>query len=315
MNGRTVATALVLAMTVAPAARAADAPVTSADAAAAQVLFDAARKLMAEGRYAEACPKLEESQRLDAGWGTVINLADCTEHLGRTATAWSLYLDVASGAGQAGQAKRAEFARARAAALDSQLSRVTITVASQAPPDLEIKRDGVRVGRAQWDMAVPVDPGEHVVEAAARGRRAWRLARVVAPGEQVRIEVPALLPGAVALVVPDPPRTRSIAGLALGAAGVAALGVAAVFAAKALDHKHRSDEDCHQDFCGAAGAAERRAAVSDGNRATLLAVGGLAALIPGVVLYLTGRTHRESSLAFSPALTGEAVGWTAGGRF
>ena len=49
------------------------------DAAAARALFEQARKLLADGKPEQACPKLEESQRLDPGIGTLFNMADCHE--------------------------------------------------------------------------------------------------------------------------------------------------------------------------------------------------------------------------------------------
>ena len=60
------------------------------DSAAARALFAEGRNLMADERYAEACPKFEESLRLDHGMGTQFNLAHCWEKLGRTASAWSM---------------------------------------------------------------------------------------------------------------------------------------------------------------------------------------------------------------------------------
>ena len=72
-----------------PAARA-------ADTAAAQSLFSDARKLMLAGNFADACPKREESEKLDPGMGTLYNLGDCYEHVGKTASAWAAFDEVAN---------------------------------------------------------------------------------------------------------------------------------------------------------------------------------------------------------------------------
>ena len=162
---------LALALTLAVAA-----PAAAADPAAAQALFDEAKKLMAGGKHAEACPKLAESQRLDPGIGTQFNLASCYEQLGKTATAWSLFLDVAGAAKAAGQAEREKVARQRAAALEPRLMRLAIAVPEDAPADLEVARDGVPLGRAQWGTPVPVDPGTHEVTAKAPSTLAFRAA-------------------------------------------------------------------------------------------------------------------------------------------
>src|SRR5262245_6044422 len=82
----------------------------SSDSAAAQALFDEAKALMAAGKAQEACPKFEESQRLDPGSGTLTNLAKCYEDTGRIAAAWSMYLEAASAARAAGNAERENVA-------------------------------------------------------------------------------------------------------------------------------------------------------------------------------------------------------------
>ena len=60
---------------------------SAADRSAAQALFEQARDLMKQDKAAEACPKLEESQRLDPGVGTQFNLAECYVKMHRTASA------------------------------------------------------------------------------------------------------------------------------------------------------------------------------------------------------------------------------------
>jgi hypothetical protein len=174
-----LAAALVLAATPAHA--------QATDPAAAQALFD-------QGRAELACAKLEESQRLAPATGTAFNLADCYEHIGRLASAWSLFRDVATAAARAGQTERARVASMRADALEKTLPRLFVQVL--AAPDLDVQRDGVSIGRAQWNTAIPVDLGQHVVTATAPHKTAWRGAVVVSRrGETVTISVPALEDG------------------------------------------------------------------------------------------------------------------------
>lgn len=163
------------------------------DPAAAQALFDEARKLMDASRYAEACPKLAESQRLDPGIGTQFHLASCYEHAGKLASAWATFLEVASVATASGQTDRARAASRRASLLEPRLSRMKIVVpAASRASGLEITRDGVAVGMAQWDVALPVDAGDHHIEVTAPDKRSFAAPVRVADGATVSFEVPPL---------------------------------------------------------------------------------------------------------------------------
>ena len=124
---------------------------SASDQATAEALFKQARDLIAAGKYSDACPKLAESQRLDPGTGTLLNLATCYEKNGQIASAWVTYKGAVTAAQNANEADRAKLARTRAAALEPTLPTLTIVVLPAADrPDLRVTRDGETVGRVAW---------------------------------------------------------------------------------------------------------------------------------------------------------------------
>src|SRR6478752_1211600 len=74
------------------------------DAATAEALFRDGRALMEAGNYKDACPKLEESYAQDPATGTLLALGICQEHVGKTASAWATYSEVATRAKRDGRA-------------------------------------------------------------------------------------------------------------------------------------------------------------------------------------------------------------------
>src|SRR5262249_55785874 len=84
---------------------------TPAEADRAAKLFLEARALVAEDKYAEACPKFEESQRLDPGLGTQYNLALCLEKVGKLGSAWRNFAAVERDARKTARTGRQETAR------------------------------------------------------------------------------------------------------------------------------------------------------------------------------------------------------------
>ena len=103
----TVVAALALART--PIAHAQG----SGDTASALSLFEEGKKLASEGNYAEGCPKLLASYNLVQKLGTVLNLADCYERAGKTASAWARFTEAVTMADRAGQQDRHRPVRRR----------------------------------------------------------------------------------------------------------------------------------------------------------------------------------------------------------
>ncbi|MBK8254057.1 MAG: tetratricopeptide repeat protein [Polyangiaceae bacterium] len=148
----------------------------TADQAAAEALFQEGVALLTDKKYKEACPKLEESVRLERAPGALLNLASCYEAIGKTASAWALYIEVRDILRRrADKDPRVEMADKRAADLFPKLAKLTIVVPDNVRvPNLIVKRDGSELREPQWGTAIPVDPGEHVIEVSAVGKKTQR---------------------------------------------------------------------------------------------------------------------------------------------
>jgi hypothetical protein len=196
--------ACVLAALLALRAGPASAEGAAQDQAAARALFDDARRAMKAGRYEEACPKLDSARKLYEGSGILLNLGDCYEHLGRTASAWAVFGEAIAAAERAGRAEDAAEARRRQAAIEPKLARLELRV-RDASPGLVVTRDGTQIDRGIWGRAVPVDPGTHELSAKAPGRVGWSRSVVVSEaGKTVSVEVPELAPATAEPVAPSP---------------------------------------------------------------------------------------------------------------
>ena len=158
----------------------------------AEALFQQGRDLLKEKRYAEACARFEDSQRLDPKLGTLLNLAVCHETVGRLATAWAEYTSAATLARRDGQREREDFARGKVEALGQRLTHVVIRV--DAPVDGEVVTlDGKPLGGALLGAPLPLDPGEHTLAATAPGRVAWSSGlRVPEEHAELTSQIPAL---------------------------------------------------------------------------------------------------------------------------
>lgn len=190
------------------------------EVALAETLYQAGRELMAQGKYAEACPKFAESYRLDPATGTLLNLAACHEGEGKLASAWVEYTDAARMARRDGRASRVRHAEERAKELLPLLSRLTIALAPGVESgELEVTLDGTAVGPAAVGVAAPLDPGTHVVSARAPGKKLFTQTVVLgATADQQIITIPVLEPDDAA---PAPPSAAAVAPAAAVPAAVA----------------------------------------------------------------------------------------------
>jgi serine/threonine-protein kinase len=312
------------------------------DPATATMLFNEGKRLMGEGNFAEACPKFEESQRLDPGVGTQFNLADCYERAGRTATAWATFMDVASELHATGDAKREKVARDRGATLEPKLSKLTILTPKNAT-GLEVRRNGEVLGGAVWNNAVPVDPGSYTIEATAPGKKKWSSVAAVGPnGAVVTVTIPDLVtPDASETAPATPPSTqatqtlatqtpvpttpeetpsaqpgqtqRTLALVAAGV-GVVGIGVGTGFGLTAFSKHSAYLTHCVGSVCDATGVQEHDDAASSATISTIAISAGLVLAAGGAVLWFTApKAVSKTAIRVVPAVGPSSGGMTISG--
>jgi len=287
------------------------------DPATAQSLFDTAKALMKEERYAEACPRLLNSQRLDPTAGTAINLALCYEKNGQTASAWARYLETAEMAGRLGQTEREQYARERVQALEPILAYLRI-LSPSLPPTAVVQRDGVVLDRALLESYAPVDSGAHIIDVRADGKKPWSTVVTVPSGPvHFDVEIPQLEaetsgPGsatsssdssrrAAEQALRDEEsaasarRTRRTWGFVALGAGVAGIGTGAFFGVRALSQKSDADAKCHGNQCEPGGPEAQNDAKTSATISTLALGVGIAAAGVGAYLLLTGSAKKTAA--------------------
>jgi hypothetical protein len=254
----------------------------------AERLFDEALTLVAAGKYESACPKLEQSQKLDPALGTQFDLGDCYEHTGRTASARRLFTEVATAAKAAGKSEREKAAHVRAEALDARVAR--LAVRAPAVAHLAITLDGVPLAEAAWSQEEPIDAGAHTIAATAPGKKRFETTFQVSDGLTATIAIPAFESGAT-----TSNGQRSTARIA---AGVGLLGVAVGATAGVISIvKHGQAKHACPTFdpCDdPRGRSDWTTATSAGTVSTVAFVVGGAGLATAAVLWFTAPREEQA---------------------
>ena len=304
---QTVAMCATLALLYAPHVRAEQA----AENSQAVQLFDEARQLMEEDKYEPACPKLEQSQKLDPQLGTQLHLGHCYEKLGKVAAAYRTFQAAAELAAfrnkQGSNEPREQIARDRASALEQRLALLELRPADTSA-DLTLVLDGVPIDRAQWNRPFPIEPGDHVLKATATGRKIWEQPFQIGVPAKRGIAVPVLerakLPEARLAVPPEALVTkaarapgasahlqRTAGYIALGT-GAAGLGLGTLFGLLRTSKVSELAGDCDLDSGVCAiepgDSAARQRIESLRGQASTFATGANIAWIAGGIAVASG---------------------------
>jgi hypothetical protein len=283
---------------------------TPADRLEARTLFEEGRAAMKNADYRVACPKLEQSQRLDPGIGTLYNLGRCYEEQGRLAIAWTIFLEVAEAAQRADQPERAAAARARAATLEPRLPHLRVTL--DGPDPRELTLDGTPFAEGLLGTDVPIDPGGHEVNADAPGKKHWSTHVEAAEAATVTVSVPVLEDATAMIALAEPPvappsvppseiappvyspspatsRWHTNAAIVAGALGLVGVGVGTAFGISAINQwSDAKSAGCSQTACPTrSGYGSWSTAHAAGIASTASFIVGGALVATGAVLWVT----------------------------
>lgn len=289
----------------------------ASDPAAAEVLFREGHKLKDAGDQAAACAKFAGSYALDRAPGTLLNLAECSRNEGKTATAWSQFVEAEQVFRRRQDERRASFAAAEAKRLEPKLARVVVRAADR-PPGLVVRRDGATLSAASLETSLPVDPGSRTLTAEAPGFAPRTVSFEAVAGKVVEVRVPTLTPvespGPAA--EPAPPNAgadeesaesgdgQRIAGWIVGGAGVLSVALGGVFVGLTAERRGALDDLCPGGACASGPPADALSqAHLYANLANGLLVGGVVTAGVGLVVLLTAPDTPEGlSRSVSPTV-------------
>ncbi len=287
----------------------------------ANELFKQGRDLVLHGKYAEACPKFKEAQTLRPGVGTLLNLADCYERLGRTASALRTFQKAEAEATEK-QDDRATFASERIDALQPRLVRLGVYLpAENLVEGLEIFVNGVRLDPAKLGTQTPRDPGAYTVSASAPGRQPWSEQVFITRDDQ-NVTVPRLSVQGLLKPAPNAPvnehdtdpglGTQKIAALSTFGVSVVAGVVGAVFTVGSISADNDADERCvlgpDRDQCDQAGLDANDDALSRGNVATVAFIVAGVTAATGAVMWLTAPDESAATSSEQAGLNRKRLG-------
>ena len=272
----------------------------------AGVLFDEGVKLLDAGRVTEACPKLEQSQRLEPAAGTLLNLAACYEKSDRRVLALATFREASRAAAARGRADWKKVADEHVAALDAALPKLTIHKGTT--PAVRVSLDGALLAPTSFEVPIAVEPGAHVIVAEAPERARYTAPLVVRTATSVTVPLLDIAPRADARATESPPpkiaddalRPRTV-GLVVGGVGVAGLAFGAVGTVVAANALSDAKAACpsYPDRCSQAADAPNERARTWSMVSTVGFVAGGALLATGAVLYFWPNRATKVSVAGS----------------
>jgi hypothetical protein len=202
-------------------------------------------------------------------------------------------------------------------------------------PDLIIRCDGSPVRRALWGAPIPVDPGEHAIEASAPKKKPWRaVAKVLSDGDVqtvtlTRLEDATSTPAPTPSSASEPPTapvpavrmsehhglsTRRTIALVSTSVGLVGVGIGSYFGVLAIQRHGEAGGTCTALPCDSAVNSQAASAADASTASFAVALVGLAL---GAFLWLgdSSASSDKPTVSMPPSLGPGRGGIDLSGRF
>lgn len=311
-------------------------PARAQGTAAAEALFNEAKKAMDAKDYDTACKRFRESNRLDPAVGTMLNLAVCEERRGHLATSWDLYRGAYEKLSPSDP--RHDYAKAQVDRLEPRLPHVTLTLAPGAPADTKVRDGETEYSGAAFGLPLPVDPGKHDLIVEAPGRESKTMTVDLLEASTTTIEIvpgpeKAGGPGAAEAPAGQPSSGGTVAqggdtgshggfgkkelGFVIGGIGIVGISVGITTGVMALGKKSAAEDGCPAalQLCSPAG---HDAATAGRTLAAVSTVGWIVGALgvgAGVYLVLTSDGDKGTVTALATEVLPGGAGVSVNRRF
>lgn len=284
---------------------------TPEDRAAAKQHLTQAQEAKKAGQLAEACGHLEEVERLDPKLPTLLELADCTEQLGKLVEARAHWAAARDRAKQLEKPQSRARAEERLAAVEKRVAHLTLQLAANTPAEAQVLRDDVALEPATLASAQALNPGDHVVVVKLAGHDDAKYDVKLAEGDNQTLTIapgpatapPPAPPPPPPQVVAPPPKlavdSSSLAGsgqrtvgLITGGVGLVSIGIGAPLWFVGYRDGNSLGPTADQQLLAG----------------QILVIGGGALLATGAVLFFTAPSGSSSDRASVPVVPTLAIG-------
>lgn len=290
----------------------ADGAVQEVARAEAQALMHDGNELVGNGEYVEALEKFRSAYAKVASPKLLLNIGTTQRLLGRNTDAAESYerflRDPSHDTGREPEVRRI------LKEIDAVVGHLTVSIKT---PGAKVRLDGRELGVAPVELSLRVEPGEHTVVADKPGMAAGVKAVTIGPGQSSKVAPEPSAPGLVVkterVEVGD---TQRIAGIVVGATGLAGLIAGSVLGGLALAANDEAAAHCAEatpTACTAAGVALGDDAKTKATASTIALAAGAALAGGGLTLWLTAARGPETgpasmSVSLRPLVSRERLG-------